>query len=208
MCIQEFNKRSARVITRLRDLEKVRNRIITQFVPETCDCRHKTAMSNYFTDKDALTAYIAKFVGLFRSTHLKEETVSRNASWQSSLEAAREEIWQKREMQAIEQRQQVQGKTKLMNLRTMKVPVTVRLKPVPFAPTVGTSMLETMSVASFVPVHGDESRNTPPTSREAAVSGSCGNAEKKLLNSSETYFGMEPIMVCEGESGVIRKDLN
>ena len=34
-------------------------------------------------------------------------------------------------------------------------PVTVPTKTVHFAPTVSTSMVETMSVASFVSVHGD-----------------------------------------------------
>ena len=62
----------------------------------------------------------------------------------------------------------------------MKIPVAVLSKTVDFASTVGTSMLETMSV------YGDKSHNTPPTSTEAAMFGSCGNAQKKDLSSSKT----------------------
>ena len=40
-------------------------------------------------------------------------------------------------------------------------------------------MVETMSVASFVSVHGDKSHNTRPTSFEAVVSESWGNASKE-----------------------------
>ena len=73
-----------------------------------------------------------------------------------------------------------------MKVRTRKIPVTVPTKTVHFAPTVSTSMVEAMSVASFVSVHGDESRDTPKTSTEAAVSGSCGNEETRDLSSSAT----------------------
>ena len=44
-------------------------------------------------------------------------------------------------------------------------------------------MVETQLVASFVSVHGNEFRDTPPMSTEAAVSGSCENAEKTDLSS-------------------------
>ena len=46
-------------------------------------------------------------------------------------------------------------------------------------------MVETQSVASFVSVLGVESPDTPPASTEAAVFGSCENAEKRDLSSSE-----------------------
>ena len=61
LCVQEFNKRSARVVERLRELGKVRNRFIKQFVPETGSYRHKTAMSDYVTNEEALTAYNVNF---------------------------------------------------------------------------------------------------------------------------------------------------
>ena len=96
LCVREFSKRSMRVVTRLRELEKVRNRIIRQLVPETRDCRHKTAMSEYFTDKEALKAYIVTFEKHFQSTLLKEEAISLIASSQSSLEAARKKISEKK----------------------------------------------------------------------------------------------------------------
>ena len=94
-CVQEFNKRSVRVVTLLRELQKLRNRIIKQFVSETRDCRHKTAMSDYFTNEGALTADNANFVKHLKSTHLKKGAFSRSASWQSSLEASRRETWEK-----------------------------------------------------------------------------------------------------------------
>ena len=136
-------------------------------------------------DEEALTAYIASFVRHFQSEHLKEEAISRSVSWHSSLETAKKEILEKREKQAIERRQQIQRRAELMKVRTMKVPVTVPTKAVHFVPTVSTSMVQTMSVASFVSVHGDESHDTPKTSTEAAVSASAGNAENRDLTSSE-----------------------
>ena len=95
--VQEFNKHSVRVVTRLRELKKVRNRLIKQFVPETRDCRHKIVLSDYFRDEETLTAYVANFVKHFQSTHFKEEAISRIASWQSSLEAARKKNLGKKE---------------------------------------------------------------------------------------------------------------
>ena len=95
-------------------------------------------------------------------------------------------ILEKIEKQAIERREQVQRRAELMKVWTMKLPVTVSSKTVHFAPTVVTSMVETMSFASFVSVHGDDPHDTPPTSTEAAVSGSCGNAETRDLSSSAT----------------------
>ena len=100
LCFQEFNKRSLRVVTRLRELEKVRDRFIKQFVPEVPDFRHKTAISDYFTDEKALMAYIANSVKHFQSTDLKEESIPRGASWQSSL--VEKNFWKK-------------GKSKLSN---------------------------------------------------------------------------------------------
>ena len=97
-----------------------------------------------------------------------------------------EKKFQKREKQAIEQRQQVNRRAKLMKVRTMKVPVTVLLRTVFFGPTMNTSMVETMSVATFVSFHGDECHDTPPKSMEATVTGSCGKAEKKDLISAVT----------------------
>ena len=38
---EEFSKRFARILIHLRELIEVRNKIIRQFVPETCDCRRK-----------------------------------------------------------------------------------------------------------------------------------------------------------------------
>ena len=73
-----------------------------------------------------------------------------------------------------------------MKVRTGKVPVTVPTKTVDFAPTVSTSRVETMSVASFMLVHGDEYRDYPKTGTEAAVSGSCESSGKRDLSSSET----------------------
>ena len=55
LCVQEFNKRSTRVFTRLSELEHVHNRIVAQLVPESHDCRHKSAISDYITDEKALT---------------------------------------------------------------------------------------------------------------------------------------------------------
>ena len=49
-------------------------------------------------------------------------------------------------------------------------------------------MVETRSVASFVSVLVDEFHNTSPTSTEAEVSWSCGNADKKDLSSSESQM--------------------
>ena len=46
-------------------------------------------------------------------------------------------------------------------------------------------MVERMSVGSFVSVHGDEFRDTSPTSTEAVVSESCGTTEKGDLSSHE-----------------------
>ena len=100
--VQKFNNRSVKVVTRLRELENARNRIIRQFIPEIRNCRHKIAMSDYFTDEEALTSYIADFMKHFQSTHLKKGAISRCASWQSSLEATTKEILEKREKQAIE----------------------------------------------------------------------------------------------------------
>ena len=54
LCVQDFNKRCARVISRVRELENVHNGIVKQFVQETCDCCHKTAKTNYFTNEEAL----------------------------------------------------------------------------------------------------------------------------------------------------------
>ena len=105
LCTQEFSKRSARVITCLRQLEKVRKSC--QFVPETLDFRHKTAMSDYFTHEEALISYTADFVIPFQSTHLKE-AIPRSASWQLSLEAGRKDFFGKREKQAIGRPQQIQ----------------------------------------------------------------------------------------------------
>ena len=45
-----------------------------------------------------------------QAMHLKEEVISRSASWQSSLEAARNEILEKREKQAIERRKKTTKK--------------------------------------------------------------------------------------------------
>ena len=72
LCVQEYNKRSARVITCLRELEKIRKRTVKQFVPESRDCRHETATSNYITGEEA---YIANFVRHFQPTHLTEEVI-------------------------------------------------------------------------------------------------------------------------------------
>ena len=74
-----------------------------------------------------------------------------------------------------------------MKVRTRKLPVTVPLKTGHFARTVSTSMVETLSVTSFVSVQSDESHDTPETSTEAAVSGSCGNAEIGHLSPSATH---------------------
>ena len=48
--IQGFNKRSARVIVRLRKLNEVRNKINKQFVPKKRDCCQKTLVSDDFTN--------------------------------------------------------------------------------------------------------------------------------------------------------------
>ena len=66
-----------------------------------------------------------------------------------------------------------------MKLRTMQVSVAVPSKTVRFAPLVNTSFIDTMSVATIVSVHGEESCDTPPKSTKAKVSGSFGNAEKR-----------------------------
>ena len=52
--VQESNKRCAKVITRLRELKKVQSGIIKQCEAETRNWRQKTAMSVYFSDKQAL----------------------------------------------------------------------------------------------------------------------------------------------------------
>ena len=97
-------------------------------MPETRDCRHKTATSDCFaTEEEALTAKLINFVRHFQSTqtHLKEEAISRSASWQSSLEASRKESLNKKIMKAIERRQQIKLGAGLMRMRTLKVPVIV-----------------------------------------------------------------------------------
>ena len=153
-------------------------------MPETRDCRHKTVTSDCFaTDKEALTANLTKFVRHFQSTqtHLKEEAISRSASWQSSLEAARKESLDKKEKKSIERRKQIKLGAGLMRMRTMKVPVIVPSETAQFVPRVSTSTVETMSVASFVSVHSVKTRRIRPTSIEIAVLESCGNAEKRGL---------------------------
>ena len=82
LCFQDFRKRSVRVVTRLREIEKVLNRTSKQLVRETRDSHHKTAMSDYFIDEEALTACIVNFLRHFQSSHLKEEAILRSASWQ------------------------------------------------------------------------------------------------------------------------------
>ena len=72
-----------------------------------------------------------------------------------------------------------------MEMRTMKVPVTVPTKTLYSAPAVFTSVVDTMSVSSFVSIHGNDSHSIPTTSTEAAVSAICGNAEKSDLKWSE-----------------------
>ena len=89
------------------------------------------------------------------------------------------------ERQATERRQQIQRRKKLMKMRTNKVPLTVQSKAGHLVPTISISMMETMSVASFVSVHGDNSHDTLPTSTEAPVSRHCGNTTKRDLSSSE-----------------------
>ena len=54
--VQDFSKRSARVPVRLHELEKVRDRIIKQFVTETRDCPYGNPMSDYLQDEETLTA--------------------------------------------------------------------------------------------------------------------------------------------------------
>ena len=61
---------------RLREVNEVGNKIVKQFVPETCDCRRKTLRSDYFTYQETLTAYITNFVKYFQSTHSKEAAIS------------------------------------------------------------------------------------------------------------------------------------
>ena len=97
-------------------------------------------------------------MGHLQAMHLKEEVISRSPSWQSSLEAARNEILEKKEKQAIERRKK-QRRKELMKVQSMKVPLTVPSKTVTFTPTVSTSKVETMSVASFVSFHGDDCHN-------------------------------------------------
>ena len=65
-----------------------------------------------------------------------------------------------------------------MKVATKKSSVTVSSKTVPFAPTVCTSVVETQSVASFVSVQGDESRDTLPMNTEAASTGGSEKADK------------------------------
>ena len=122
----------------------------------------------------------------FQPTHLIEEAISRSNSGQSSLEAARKQTFEEREKRAIERRQQIQRTAELSKVQTLKVTVTVPTKTVYFGPTVTTSTVVAMSVASFVSVHGDESHDTSKTSTESAVSGSCGDADKRDLIPSET----------------------
>ena len=78
----------------------------------------------------------------------------------------------------------MQPRVKLMKVGTMEVPLASPIKTVLFVPTVSTSMVETISVGSFVSVHGDESHDTPPTSTDPTVSASCGSAKKRDLSSS------------------------
>ena len=87
--VQEINRRWARFNIRLRDLEKVYNRITKQFSTETRYCRDETALSDYLLEEKLLTACFAHFVRQFRSTLLKKATISQNFSWQSSVETAR-----------------------------------------------------------------------------------------------------------------------
>ena len=55
-CVQEIHKRSVGVITRLREVEVVRNRILKQFASESRECHQRTVMSNYFADDETLSA--------------------------------------------------------------------------------------------------------------------------------------------------------
>ena len=52
--VQEFNECCARVITCLREFEKIQGRSIKQCETKTRDCRQKTTMSDYFSKKEAL----------------------------------------------------------------------------------------------------------------------------------------------------------
>ena len=93
-----------------------------------------------------------------------------------------------RKLQAIDRRQQIQQlqtRAELIKLRTMQVSVADPSKTVRLAPIVSTKFLVSMSVASFVSVRGEGYRDTPPTTPEATVSGSFGNAEKRDLSSKE-----------------------
>ena len=69
----------------------------------------------------------------------------------------------KKELQAIERRQNLQRRAELMKVWTVKVPVTVPSKTVHFAPTMSISMVVKMPVTSIVLVHGNDSDKTSPT---------------------------------------------
>ena len=114
----------------------------------------------------------------FDSTPLRQEAISRSNSWRLSLEEARKEIMDKREKHVLERRDIVKRRAELMQLATKKSSVTVSSKTVQFAPTVCASVVETQSVASFVSVQGNESRDTLPTNTEAAPTGGSEKADK------------------------------
>ena len=183
LCVQEFHKRSVRVITRLRELEGVQYRILKQFASESRECHQRTVMSKYFTDDEALSAYITNFVRKFDLTHLRQEAISRSKSWRLSQEEARKEIMDKREKQVLERREIVKRRAELMKLATKESSVTVSSKTVQFAPTVCTSVVETQSGLIYV---GDESRDTLPMKTEAAQTGGGGKADKEDTSASRT----------------------
>ena len=165
-------------------LRKVRNIIFKQFVPETPDCRHKTAISDYFTDEQALAAYIANLMRYSRSTHLKE-VISRSASWQSKLKAARKGTLKKMESKLSNDDKKYK-KSRTDESADNEGPSNTSSRNGTIRADSSPSLVKTVSVASFVSVHGDGCYDTPPTSIEAAVSANVGNAKKRELILSET----------------------
>ena len=179
--VPEFNKRSVRLVTRPVNSKKYATEILGGMYQELVIVVTKllcptTSPTKKHWRRVLLTSWNISSQCIWKMKRFHEVPPG-NHHWK---------LLEKREKQAIERRQEEQPRAELAKVGTRKVPVTVPTKTVFFVPTVSNSMVENMSVSSFVSVHCGESHDTPKTSAEAAVFRSCGNAEKRYLISRKT----------------------